>query len=226
MSWLKQLADVYNRNQSQVGKFEERRKQRITLLPVSHVMQSAQIEILITPDGEFQSAKVVDKENAQTIVPATTSSANRSNKSAPHYIHDKLQYVAGDYVNYGGSEKRKEHYNDYCKQMKDWAKSENAPKKIKAIYSYISKGIVIADLVNEKILPVDENTEVINKWSANKKEEKPKIYKVVSNGALSAFVRFDVLHESPDDPVVWEDRQLFDNFINYLEKAHEQEQGY
>ncbi|WP_053217377.1 type I-C CRISPR-associated protein Cas8c/Csd1 [Virgibacillus senegalensis] len=226
MSWMQQLADVYKRNGSQVGKFEERRKQRITLLPVSHVMQSAQIEILITSEGEFKNAKVIDKENARTIVPATTASANRASTSAPHFLHDKLQYVAGDYVNYGGEAKRKGHYNDYCKQMKDWAEARNAPKKVKAIYSYISKGTLIQDLVNEKVLPMDDNNKVIDKWTANKKEEKPKIYKAVSEGALSAFVRFDVLHESPDDPAVWEDHILFNNFIDFLENSHDQKQGY
>src|SRR5690625_3621789 len=113
MSWMQQLATVYNNNTSQIGVFEERRKQRMTLLPVSHVMQSAQIEILITIDGEFKNAKVIDKEHARTIVPATPSSANRSSASAPHYIHDKLEYVAGDFIKYGGSEKRKKHHEDY-----------------------------------------------------------------------------------------------------------------
>lgn len=226
MSWMQQLADVYKRNESQVGKFEERRNQRITLLPVSHVMQSSQIEILITLDGEFNSAKVVDKENSRTIVPATTDSANRSGtKIAPYYIHDKLQYVAGDFVDYGGPEKHKEYYNAYCMQMKEWAKSVNAPQKVKSIYSYISKGNVIGDLVNENILPIDENQHVLDKWPNDQKNEKPEIYKLVLGSPLSAFVRFDVLHESPEDPVVWEDRKLFDNFIDLSERTHEQERG-
>lgn len=224
MSWMKQLSQVYDNNLLQVGKFEERRKQRITLLPVSHVMQSAQIEILVTSNGEFKSAKVVEKENSRTIVPVTTSSANRSSTSAPHYIHDKLQYVAGDFVKYGGDPKFEEHYNDYVKQMAEWAQSKQTPSKIKAINSYISKGTVIEDLVNEKILPIDLENKVFDTW--NSKEEKPDIYKVVTNGALSAFVRFDVMHEKPDEPVVWEDKNLFSAFIEFSEKAYEQETGY
>ncbi|TFJ91951.1 type I-C CRISPR-associated protein Cas8c/Csd1 [Lentibacillus salicampi] len=226
MSWMQQLADVYKRNESHIGEFEERRNQRITLLPVSHVMQGAQIEILITPDGEFKSAKVVDKENSRTIVPATTDSANRSGaKIAPHYIHDKLQYVAGDFLDFGGPEKQKEHFNVYCEQMKKWAESADAPQKIKIIYSYISKGNVIDDLVNEKILPVDDHQQVVDKWPNDQKDEKPEIYKLVPGSPLSAFVRFDVLHEAPNDPVVWEDRNLFGNFIDFLERTHTQEQG-
>lgn len=224
MSWMQQLSQVYENNKSQVGKFEERRKQRITLLPVSHVMQSAQIEILVTSDGTFKSAKVVEKENARTIVPATTSSANRSNTSAPHYIHDKLQYVAGDFVKYGGDPKYEEHYNDYIQQMTEWANAEQASGKIKAINSYISKGTVIEDLVDEKILPVDTENKVIDKWKSN--EAKPDVYKVVTNGVLFAFVRFDVMHEKPEEPVVWEDIKLFNAFIEFLEMVDEQETGY
>lgn len=223
MSWMQQLNQVYDNNSSQVGRFEEKRKQRITLLPVSHVMQSAQIEILVTPAGDFKNAKVIDKENARTIVPATPASSNRSNTSAPHYIHDKLAYVAGDYVKYGGDSKYKEHYNDYLKQMQEWAQLDHAPRKIQAIYSYIAKGKVIEDLVIEKILPINEDHIIIDKWKS--KEDKPDIYKVSTNGALSAFVRFDVLHDFPDDPVVWEDLNLFDSFINYLQTIFDQEKG-
>src|SRR5699024_7506929 len=143
MSWMQQLADVYDHNKSRVGVFEERRNQRMTLLPVSHVMQNSQIEIIVTQAGKFKSAKVVEKENSRIIVPATTASANRANTSAPHYIHDKLQYVAGDFIKYGGSEKRKQHHKDYCYQMKEWAEMDKAPAKVKSIYSYISKGTVM-----------------------------------------------------------------------------------
>lgn len=226
MNWMGQLSKVYENNLAHVGEFEERRKQRMTLLPVSHVMQSAQIEILITPDGQFVSAKVIDKENARTIVPATTASANRASKSAPHYIHDKLSYVAGDYVEYGGNSKYQDYYKEYVDQMERWAQSDHSHKKVKAVHAYISNGNVIKDLVNAKILPVDANRQVIDKWSSRENEEKPAIYKVVAEGALSAFVRFDVKHKSPDDPVVWEDKELFNAFIRYMETKEDQETGY
>lgn len=225
MSWMEQLSNVYDNNESQIGKFEERRNQRITLLPVSHVMQNAHIEILITRDGNFKSANVIDKENSRTIVPVTTSSANRSGMAnAPHYIHDKLEYVAADYVKYGGESKRKERYNLYINQMREWAQTSRAPKKIQIIYSYLLKGKVIKDLIDEKILPVDPDNKVIDKWTS--KDDRPDIYREVSNGALSAFVRFDVVHEKPNDPVVWEDTNLFKSFIDFIENVQKQNAGY
>lgn len=218
MSWMQQLEKVYNENIGFVGEFEERRNQRITLLPVSHVMQSAQIEVMVSREGDFISAKVVQKEQARTIVPVTLSSANRTSTSAPHYLHDKLFYVAGDYVTYGGLEKRASYYQDYMQQMAQWAEAENTPKRVKAIYQYVKKGTVIRDLVNEKILPVNDSNEVIAKWTDG---EKPPIYQVVTGDALEAFVRFDVLHETPTEPVVWEDKELFDAFITYFQKTYE-----
>lgn len=218
MSWMQQLEKVYNENIHFVGEFEERRNQRITLLPVSHVMQSAQIEVLVSADGDFISAKVVEKEQARTIVPVTLSSANRTSTSAPHYLHDKLFYVAGDYLEYGGLEKRASYYQDYMQQMAQWAEGENTPKRVKAIYQYVKKGTVIRDLVNEKILPVNDSNEVIAKWTDG---EKPPIYQVVTGDALEAFVRFDVLHEKPNEPVVWEDKALFDAYISYFQKVYE-----
>lgn len=218
MSWMQQLEKVYNENIHFVGEFEERRNQRITLLPVSHVMQSAQIEVLVSADGDFISAKVVEKEQARTIVPVTLSSANRTSTSAPHYLHDKLFYVAGDYLEYGGLEKCASYYQDYMQQMAQWAEGENTPKRVKAIYQYVKKGTVIRDLVNEKILPVNDSNEVIAKWTDG---EKPPIYQVVTGDALEAFVRFDVLHEKPNEPVVWEDKALFDAYISYFQKVYE-----
>lgn len=225
MSWMKKLAEVYDKNIHQVGVFEERRKQRITLLPVSHVMQSAQIAVLLTRDGEFHSAKVIEKENARTIVPATPNSANRANSSAPHFIHDKLVYVAGDYVNYGGDVKFIEHHQHYKKQMKEWAESETASPKIQAVYQYIEKGQVIKDLVDAKILYLNAEGKVLNKWPATAEGEKPDLYKVAPTEALATFVRFDVMHETADEPVIWEDVYLFKNYIEFLETINEMETG-
>lgn len=225
MSWMKKLAEVYDHNEMQVGKFEERRKQRITLLPVSHVMQSAQIEVLLTSTGEFYSAKVIDKENARTIVPATPNSSNRANSSAPHYIHDKLVYVAGDYVHYGGDVKFIKHHQDYKQQMKKWAESGNVSPKIQAVYRYIDKGQIIKDLVDAKIIFLNAVGEVLNKWPVTAEGEKPNLYKVIPTEALAAFVRFDVIHETADEHVMWEDPQLFTEYIEFLKATNEMEEG-
>lgn len=218
---MQQLSEVYDHNIHRVGEFEERRNQRITLLPVAHMTQSAQIEINLTPDGEFMNAKVIDKEQARTIVPMTLSSANRSGAAIlPHYLHDKLFYVAGDYLAYGGEEKRANYYTKYHDQMKQWANSPDAPEEVVAIYTYIAKACIIRDLVREKILPVDAEGKVIEKWAG---DDKPDIYKVVSGSALDAFVRFNVV--KPNSLPVWENKKLYDNYNKYFNETMKVERG-
>jgi len=218
VSWMQQLEKVYNNNSNLVGDFEEKNNQRTTLLPISHVMQSAQIEVLISPEGEFITAKAVEKEYARTIVPVTLASANRTSASAPHYLHDKLCYVAGDYIPFGGNEKRASYYVDYIKQMEKWMEDKEVPQRVQAIYQYVSKGTLISDLVKESVLYIDEQQRVINKWND---KDKPLIYQVVTGDVLDAFVRFDVLHTTPKEPVVWEDKSLFEAFIAYFGQQYD-----
>lgn len=222
MSWMKRLYDVYDNNISQVGTFKSRGEgQRFTLLPVSHVNQSAQIEVLLDREGNFFNAKVVAKEEARTIVPATLDSANRAgSKVAGHFLHDKLFYVAADYMKYGGQQKRADNYPQYIEQMKDWATSQFSHRKVELIYNYVKKGRVIQDLVAARVLFVDEHDKLIEKWTSRDDAkygiEKPDIYKVVTGDSSDSLVRFTLLSESPNDPPVWEDKELFQTFQNYL----------
>lgn len=229
MSWMKRLYDVYENNNHEVGEFISRGKgQRFTLLPVSHVTQSAQIEVVLDHTGKFYKASVVPKDGARTIVPATLDSANRAgSKVAAHFLHDKLFYVAGDYLKYGGEAKRSDNYPQYIGQMKDWATDVLTHPKVELIYNYVKRGTTIEDLVAEKILFVDEHNKLVEKWTRQDDEkygiEKPEIYKVVTGNSSEALVRFTILSTAPGDPVVWEDKELFKVFQQYLDSKMETE---
>ena len=226
---MKRLHEVYENNSGEVGDFKPRGEgQSFTLLPVSHVTQSAQIEVTLDLEGNFFKAEVLPKDKARTIVPATLDSANRAgSKVAAHYLHDKLFYVAGDYLKYGGVEKRSANYPQYIKQLKEWATNESTHRKVELIYNYVKKGTVIEDLVAEKVLFVDEHDKLIEKWTRQDDEkygiEKPDIYKVVTGDSSEALVRFTILSEIPTDPVVWEDKELFKIFQQYLSDKMEEE---
>jgi len=215
---MQNLRDVYEHNEAQVGTFEEIGKQKVTLLPVAHMTQSAQIEVNLTTDGEFMNAKVIDNE--RTIVPMTLDSANRTSGARPHFLHDNLYYVAGDYIRYGGEEKRSKHFSKFKEQLRLWASEPNAPNEVKAIYNYIAKERVIEDLVAEKILPVDDEGKVIPKISG---PDRPEIYKAVTGDVLGAFVRFNVIQRNT--PPVWENKKIFDQFITYFNATNEAERG-
>lgn len=152
MSWLLNLYETYEANLDQVGIIEKKHnEQEYTLLPVSHTTQNAHIEVEVTEEGEFHSARVIEKNDASTLIPCTEDSANRAgSKIAPYPLHDKLSYVAGDFVVYGGKIKKEEPFSSYIAQLRDWANSPYAIPKVKSIYNYLSKKRLIRDLVEER----------------------------------------------------------------------------
>ena len=79
MSWLLNLYETYQSNLDRVGKIEKKYNgQEYTLLPISHTTQTAHIEVLITEDGAFHTAEIIDKIDANTLIPCTEDSANRA----------------------------------------------------------------------------------------------------------------------------------------------------
>lgn len=220
MSWLLNLYETYESNLDRVGKIEKKHnEQEYTLLPVSHTTQNAHIEVEITEDGEFHSATVIDKSDASTLIPSTEDSASRAGAViAPYPLHDKLSYVAGDYVAYGGEIKKEEPYSYYIKQLEDWANSPYAVAKVKSIHRYLSKGRLIRDLVEHKILYVDAANRLIDKWDKNAEAmygAKPPIFSVISGEQTSAFVRFNVYSPTKILTKVWKDQEVYDSFIQF-----------
>ncbi len=218
MSWLLHLYETYEANLDQVGKTVKKRDREYTLLPVSHTTQNAHIEVTIDEDGDFLEARVLEKES--TLIPCTEESASRSgSKVAPYPLHDKLSYVAGDFVKYGGQIKNPDEvpFDKYIRNLEEWANSPYATEKLKCIYTYLRKGRLIEDLIAAKIIRLDENQHLIEKWDEKytaKFGEKPPIFSSGAAETSSAFIRFNVL--SPDSPEeVWKDQAMFDSFIAF-----------
>ena len=219
MSWLLNLYETYQSNLDRVGKIElKANEQSFMLLPISHTTQTAHIEVRVTEDGEFHSAEVVDKGSASTVIPTTEESASRTSGVVAYPLHDKLGYVAGDYADYGGSRRNEEQYAAYIQQLQDWASSSHASSKVKSIYTYLSKRTLIRDLVRERVLFLDENQRLIEKWDDRAERlygEKPPLFSVLVGEIESAFVRFTVRSADRQLLPVWEDPEMYDSFIRY-----------
>lgn len=222
MSWLLNLYETYEANFDRVGVIEKKyNEQEYTLLPIAHTTQNAHIEVEITEEGEFHSATVIDKKDASTIIPCTEDSASRAgSKIAPYPLHDKLSYVAGDFVAYGGKIKKEEPFTYYIQQLENWAKSPYANSKVKSIYKYLSKRELIKDLVNENILYLDANGNLIETWDKKYEQlcsERPSIFSVISGGQESAFIRFNVYSVDNLLTKVWKDQEMYNSFIYYYQ---------
>jgi len=209
MSWLAKLYETYEAAIQLDPDGEE------PIMPISHTVQNAHINITIDERGNFKWAESLTK--SPTVLPATESSAGRSSGEAPHPLADKLQYVAKDYATYGG--KKKAYFEGYQKQLADWCQSDFAHPKAKAVLDYISKGRVIADLIESDVVKVNENSVLLTAWKSED-EDIPELLKNLpkEKGAFdqgSALVRWTVISETDPNEKTWEDNSLQKSWVAY-----------
>lgn len=156
------------------------------------------------------------------LLPATESSENRTSGEAPHPLADKIQYVAKDYVDYGGE--KKAYFDGYLKQLKAWCESPFAHPKVQAVLNYVSKGRVVADLVEAGIFQFDSGNKVLNKWEAE--GDAPPIFSVLpkTKGEIefgSALVCWQVEIAGDVHSQTWMDKTIQQSWADYVasEKA-------
>jgi CRISPR-associated protein Csd1 len=227
MSWIQKLYETYENCKSMIGTGSS--ENEVPLLPICHTTQKAQIEIAIDQDGTFKRARVIPKDDARTIIPCTESSGGRAGKKPEtHPLCDKLQYVAKDFINYGGEVTSgyamdpKEPYKKYQEVLKKWCSSKYSHPKAEAVLKYIEKGNVIRDLVENQVLFIGTDGKLLKKRDKKAGEDVPDIFKVSANsGQMDAFVRW--LVEIPNDPqaAVWTDSSLFESWIQYYSSIKE-----
>ena len=100
LAWLKTLADTYDVHSELAGVIKH---DQPVLLPISHSTFNAQIEVTIDADGNFISAKKLEKgSDIVTIIPVTEDSAARSSGIAPHPLCDNVCYLSVDFEFYIG----------------------------------------------------------------------------------------------------------------------------
>lgn len=206
MSWTNELYQVYENN---CGNADE----KTILLPVSHSTANAQIEVTLKENGEFADAeRISDKSDSVTIIPVTEDSGSRSSGIAPHPLEDKLIYIAGDYSRYveGKKSDNSRYYHAYMKQLETWKESEYTHPALQAIYTYLSKGSLISDLIEKKVLIMNEET--------GKLKEKEKILGIAQE---DCFIRFRIQYSDmlQTESRVWKDRSLYQSFIAFHSSA-------
>jgi CRISPR-associated protein Csd1 len=226
MSWIQKLYETYNNCLSMVG--ADINNKDVPLLPICHSTQMAQIEIVIDKDGKFRRARVIPKDEARTIIPCTEGSAGRAgSKPECHPLCDKLQYVAGDFVEYGGSvtsgfaKQPEMPHQNFVKALTRWCDSEYSHPKAVAVLRYVKKGHVIRDLVAHQVLLTGKNEKLLSAWEKKKGEDVPKIFEVTA-AQEDAFVRWEV--EIPGEPETkaWKDKTLWDKWFRYYSSTKDE----
>ena len=215
MSWVNELIDLYEINSDKIGVIEYRRDMPYVLLPPFHTTVTAQITVTIDQNGNFMNAELVDLNDKLTIIPVTEKSGSRTAGKEPHPLCDNLRYLAGDYTKY---------YEDdgichelYISQLKEWVESGYCHEKVRAIYLYLKKNILVSDLVKKRIIKLNEQNQI---------DDQENIQGIVQT---KAFVRFIIRSSNTDLSEIiqdecWKDRTLQDCYINYV-RSQEKEKG-
>ena len=197
MSWLNELYRTYEACRSEAGMIKENQP---LLLPIAHLTQNAQLEIILDGTGHFRRACRVPKEDAVTVIPATEDSGSRSGKAIfPHPLADKLEYIAGDYGDFvkAGPEK----YETYMAQLERWSSSPYSLPQINSVYQYLREGRVMQDLLEEGIFSF-ENRKILAEKQQNIELEK-------------WFVRFSVEIPGKAESRLYCDTEVFESYIRF-----------
>lgn len=165
------------------------------LLPVSHIMQNADIEIIININGKFYGVTLVDKKDKKTIIPATIESASRTgDNNRAHPLSDQLRYLLK--IN-------EDKYNAYISLLKAWTESAYWHPKAAAVLKYVQGGTILKDLADNKIITLSDKGEPVE----------PK-------GCDKYMVRWRVLGETQNNiTACWTDKSLFEAYINYYDSV-------
>lgn len=206
MSWLPECAAVYDK----IGKDAGTKVNGVLLLPLFHSTQNAQIEVNVSTEGEFAFATIIDKANQVTMIPVTEDSAARSSGVEPHPLFDKLIYTAGDFVKYANKIKNNtpNYHIEYMNKLRQWVESEYTDDKLKAVYKYLSKGMLATDLINNELLILD----------GEKFDTKCKINNIHQE---DVFIRFSVVNFETGEIVnLWDDKDISDKYISYCSNSN------
>ncbi|HHU06703.1 MAG TPA: type I-C CRISPR-associated protein Cas8c/Csd1 [Clostridiales bacterium] len=183
---------TYEAQAHRAGKVEEKDKEPLT--PLSHAIQNAQIEIVISNEGEFIKAYSVTKDQSKTVIPVTIESANRTSKPYAHPLCDQLMYLAP----YG-----EEKFSLYVDQLEQWASSEFSHPKVRAVFAYIKGKTIVRDLAESGVITLDE-------------EGKPSNGKIEGSEYSKCLTRWQII-PAPEggSSACWEDSTLFDSYIAF-----------
>jgi len=225
MSWLEKLETTYERSKSNLGYSDDPNLR--PLLPICHSTTQAHIEIEVDMDGDFVQARIIhDRSEATTIHPSTEASAGRAGSMPTnHPLCDKLQYVAGDFVAYGGvvtsgfASNPQKPFSDYLALLEQWCHSPYGHPKARAVLAYVSKRQIIRDLVDHKILLVGADSKFLTKEQVERTRETRDIFSILEPQE-NAFVRW-VVSGGGGERQTWRDPALWQSWIDFYLSSSE-----
>lgn len=140
MSWIQRLCDTYDYAVTTSAVSDTKNP----LPEVGFICENASIEVMLSADGEFRDAEIVQEDSRKTVIPCTLESGMaRQNPVSPHPLFDKAKYLA---------------LENQLSLLQEWCEREDTPQSVKTLYSYLKKQTLLSDL--EKCFSMKQS-----KWS-------------------------------------------------------------
>lgn len=207
MTWFSRLYQTYDRaiELAKSTHFEGRP------LPIFHIEQDAHIEVTIDGEGNFLDARLLDKATP-TCIPSTEKSAGRTNNPPPHPLSDQLVFLAGDICQYGVNRGHK--FSQYLDLINSWFESQYNHSSLNAIYWYVSKKTLTADLIRSAVLTLNDRGELAEYKRDSEWDQPSPIFKKLKYQE-KALVRWKVQLRGNKYENTWEDSLLQNCWINF-----------
>jgi len=189
MAWLEKLYRTYENCAGSIEPVGMR------LWPPAHILKRAHAEAVLDAAGRLRRVRKVDGDEAQTLIPATEASAGRTSGAAPHPLSDELGYCATDLPRSDPA-----RHDLFMTQLGEWCESPFAHPKAKAVFAYLSRGSLWADLSRAGVLPV------VLEGRRGSKTKLP-------DGKV--FVRWIVELPGDANTRAWEDQSLIESWIAF-----------
>ena len=219
MNWFEALVAAYDDNAHLVG-VHDVEGSRAVLAPIGHFIQNAPIEITLDESGNLLHADVVAKAEQPTLMPCTQASASRTSGLVAHPLCNQLRYVARDAEKYQPSKEKKSKgdkpktaYELFVDILSSWVAFDPNPK-LCAVHKFVTQHDAIHELVQHKILFLDDKGGLLEKWT-DKTVPKPLIYSENTGELLKATVRWRVVLDGDKTPELWKDVAIQQSFIRF-----------
>ena len=208
MAWIEKLHATYEACKGREPRDTE------ALMPVSHTVQQAHIEVTLDSTGKIKEARAIQKE--ETVIPSTEQSATRvGTRPPPHPLCDKVQYCAKDYPTHGGT--KPSFFEEYRELLSAWCDSPFSHPKAKAVLAYVDQGTLVDDLSRYKVLHLQDGR-LLSQWTGE--GEAPEIFRQLTpkdglRDQGDAFIRWIVRIDGDLCPEAWKDSTLQEAWIAF-----------
>ena len=128
MSWTQKLCEVYDTVSG---------TENSGILPVGFAQKRIKYHVILTPEGEFETAYQLPEQEQLCAVPSTPQAEGRTGSNGtPFPLADSLKYLVGGQADV------------YLHQLADWCAMPDAPDCLRVLYRYLEKKTLLQDLMN------------------------------------------------------------------------------